>query len=145
MPRYVRIAPSDPLPDISSEAPFRAVIVLDAEYSPEWQNVASDWLVEAGCLYMMAWGPNCSTWGDSMDWSNVLAFQNQEIPDEKFVMTTWHSDESLESVFWFAGAAAHHPDVELNETILIHVGQTDREVEFLNLYERAKTLPEREP
>src|SRR5205085_10605757 len=56
---YVRIAEGEPLPDISEYAPYRAVVVIDATHSDEWQNEVSKWLVDTGCLYMMAWGENC--------------------------------------------------------------------------------------
>ena len=59
-------------------------------------------------------------------------------------MTTWHNDETLESVFWFAGGCAFHPTVELRDTLIIHVAHEDREAEFLRLFEEAKTLPDRE-
>jgi hypothetical protein len=144
MPHYVRIWPSEPLPEIARFSPFKAVVILDGEYSSEWQRDVSDWLVLSGCLYVMAWGPNCSSWDDSVDWSNIGRFEGSEIPDENFVMTTWHDHESLESVFWFAGASAYHPHVELNETILLDVGQQNREAEFLELFKSAKTLPDRE-
>ena len=144
MPHYVRITPGEPLPDVSQLAPFRAVVVLDGEYSGEWQNEVSDWLIRRGCLYMLAWGPNCSSWDDSVDWANLQEFDFGDIPDHRFVMTTWHEDETLESVLWFAGSTAHHPDIELKETVIVHVGAVNRELEFLRLFEQAKTLPQRE-
>ena len=77
-PHYVRIFPGADLPDITHHAPFKAVVVLEAEYSNDWQNSVSEWLVASGCLYMMAWGPNCSTWDDSVDWANMDGHPNYE-------------------------------------------------------------------
>jgi hypothetical protein len=59
-------------------------------------------------------------------------------------MTTWHDGETLESVFWFAGACAFHPTVELRDTLIVHVSHEDRETEILRLFEEAKTFPDRE-
>ena len=139
-PIYVRISEGEPFPDISSYGPFRAVVVLDGAYSPEWQDEASDWLVRSGCLYMMAWGENCSSWDDSVDFANIRKFDFQEIPDESFVMTTWHDNEPLEEVFWFAGFCAHQGDVELDSTLIVHVGRADRSTEMRERFQAAQSL-----
>ena len=123
--RYFRIAQGEPLPDLKPYSPYRAVVVLESDYSPAWQDEVSEWLVHSGCLYMMAWGRDCSTWDDSVDWANLLDFDFADIPDDRFVMTTWHDDEPLDEVFWFAGYCAFHPDVELQSTIILHVSRRD--------------------
>jgi len=115
-PHYIRIVPGDQLPNLAQYAPFKAVVALNASYSDDWQNEVSDWLVESGCRYMMAWGPNCSSWDDSLDWADMRA-RNYEDDDSKFVMTTWHDKETLESAFWYAQFCAmfSYDDVELKE------------------------------
>jgi len=100
--QYLHIKPETALPDIGALAPFRAVVIVEAVVSPEWQSLVSDWLVRSGCLYMMAWGTNCSSWDDSVDMANVQQFDCGEIPEDGFVMTTWHEKEPLGEVFWFA-------------------------------------------
>jgi hypothetical protein len=144
-PHYVRIAPCENLPDISALAPFKAVVVLDAIYSSEWQDKVSKWLVDAGCFYMMAWGPDCSCWDNSVDHANMIAFPNYETPDDKFVMTTWHDDESLEDVFWYSQfcASFSYDEVELINAVILHISNEIREAELLGLFEHSKTLAER--
>jgi hypothetical protein len=144
---YLRIEPNGPLPDISQHAPFKAVVVLEAIYSSEWQDAVSKWLVDNGCLYMMAWGPDCSSWDNSVDHANMIEFPDFEIPDDKFVMTTWHNDEPLEDVFWYSQSCATltYDDRELSSAIILHVSANDREAEILDLFERSKSLAEREP
>jgi len=143
--RYVRLEPDGPLPDKKALAPFRAVIVIEATYSPEWQDVVSDWLVGSGCRYMLAWGPGCSSWDDSVDFANIRRFPN-ETPDEHFVMTTWHENETLEDVFWQAqfNAQFSYDDVKLVNTLIVHISDTDREEWMQALFERSTTLVERE-
>ena len=143
---YVRITPGDTFPDLSSLAPYKAIVVLDADYSPDWQNEVSDWLVGSGCRYMMAWGPNCTIWDDSVDFADLEA-RSFEDDDSKFVMTTWHDDESLEDVFWYSQFCANfsYDDVELINAIIVHVSQTDREASMKALFERSASLAEREP
>lgn len=141
---YFRISEKELLPSIERFRPYRAVIVLEASYSDQWQDDVSRWLVDSGCLYMMAWGPNCSSWDDSVDLAQIRKFLPGEAPDDEFVMTTWHNDETLENVFWFAQFCAHQGDVELENTLVIHVGTEDREVELASLFEQSKTLADRE-
>jgi hypothetical protein len=141
----VRIAPGDPLPDVSSLSPFKAVVVLEADYSPDWQNEVSAWLVASGCRYMMAWGPNCTTWDDSVDWAD-LESRDYEDDDAKFVMTTWHDDQTLESVFWQAQFVANfsYDDVELTKALILHICETEQEGPCLALFKRSRSLPDRE-
>jgi hypothetical protein len=145
VPHYVRIVPGKLLPDITSLAPFKAVIVLDAEYSQEWQTEVSRWLVGSGCRYMMAWGPNCSDWDTSVDWADIEARDFKD-DDSKFVLTTWHEDQTLEDTFWQAQFIANlsYDEVELVNAVIFHVSEQDREVEFLELFAESKTLAERE-
>jgi hypothetical protein len=85
---YLRIQPEAALTAASARLPTRVVVVVDSEVSPEWQEVASTWLVQSGCLYMMAWGHNCSSWDDSVDVANIEEFKSRDIPPDRFVMTT---------------------------------------------------------
>jgi hypothetical protein len=144
-PHYVRIAPGDPLPAIAQYAPFKAVFTVEVDCSNEWRNEVCDWLVGCGCRYAMAWGQNCEQWHDAVDWAELEA-SNFEEDDSKFIMTTWHDKETLESAFWYAQFCAmfSYDDVELNETVIIDVSLADHQAEYLALWEQSKTLAERE-
>ncbi|MFC5390551.1 hypothetical protein ACFPH9_14245 [Brevundimonas bullata] len=106
----------------------------------EWQDHVSQWLVSSGCLYMMAWGVDCSSWDDSVDWANLSAAGPDEIPDDKFVTTTWHEDEALSETLWFAANTAFHPTVPLNNLIIIGIGPDEREAQMLAEYSAAQAL-----
>ncbi|HEU5285361.1 MAG TPA: hypothetical protein VFU20_02480, partial [Sphingomicrobium sp.] len=144
---YVRLIPDGLLPEVSVYAPFKAVVVIEATYSPEWQDEVSRWLVDSGCRYMMAWGDNCSSWDDSVDHAEILKHLPGDVPDNQFVMTTWHKDETLENVFWYAQFCAQfsYDDVALTNALIIHISETVREAEMRALFEQSKTLAEREP
>jgi hypothetical protein len=144
---YLQLDPNGALPDVSALAPFKAVVVLNATYSTDWQDQVSEWLVRSGCLYMMAWGPNCTTWDDSVDWANMHEHPNYEIPDDKFVMTTWHDDESLEEVFWYAQFNANfsYNDLEIVNALIVDISQKDREAEMLAAFEQAESWADRQP
>ena len=131
---YVQIKIGEPLPAIGTQRPFMAVVCVETpDVSEQWRSDVSAWLVESGCLYAMAWGPSASIWDDAIDEANLVAFDYAEIPDDNFVMTTWHEEE-LPNVFWFAKNAAKHPTVELNRGLLIHISESNRETELLRLW-----------
>ena len=134
---YLHVMPGGKLPAIPKGRPFRAVVVADSEVSPDWQAEVSSWLVRSGCLYMVAWGTNCSSWDDSVDEANLEEFEYGEIPEDKFVMTTWHSDDPLREALWFAKNNALHPKVDLSRTVLLHIAPQGREVELLEAYAEA--------
>ena len=131
---YIRVEPGASLPVVGMAETYRAVVIVEGSVSPEWQASASDWLVRSGCLYMMAWGENCSSWDDSVDLANINQFFPTEVPDDKFVMTTWHDEEPLEEVFWFAKNSAVHPTVRLECTVLVHVSSHDSGENLLKAY-----------
>ena len=122
-------------PDIGGQ-PFRAVIVIEDEVTDEWRDLVSKWLVGSGCLYMMAWGQGCTKWDDSVDHANLAEFDWGDIPDDKFVMTTWHESEALEETFWFAKFSAFHPTVSLPRLVIVHVANEGRCDELVKLYEQ---------
>ena len=119
--KYIQLQPGSALPDISDLSPFRSVVVIEESVTPEWRAQVSDWLVKSGCLYMMAWGKECSTWDDSVDTANLEIFNYKNIPDDKFAMTTWHEDELLKEVFWFSKHSADHPEIEISSTLVLHI------------------------
>lgn len=135
--RYIRVRPESDLPKITDMEPFLSVVIIDEAVTPEWQTKVSDWLVNSGCLYMMAWGEDCSSWDDSVDHSNMEAYDNGEIPEDKFVMTTWHEKEPLKEVFRFSKYSAVHPSVDITKTLLLHISNSEKEKEYSNEYKSA--------
>ena len=132
--RYVQLQDGKPLPDIGDLKPFKAIVVIEDHPSLEWQHRTSEWLVDSGCLYMMAWGDDCGSWDESVDWANLEIFDFGDIPDEEFVMTTWHENEPLQEVFWYAKEVAHHPTVKLDNILILHIGADDKHTKFEKLF-----------
>lgn len=52
-------------------------------------------------------------------------------------MTSWHENETLEEVFAFAKEWATNPDIEIANTLLIHISPESKRDEMLTNYERA--------
>ena len=91
-------------------------------------------LVRGNCLYLMAWGTHCEAWHDAVDMANIEAFDFKEIPEERFVMTTWHADEPLKEALWYCKNNAFHSTVEIKSTVLLHVVPEEREQTVLQQY-----------
>jgi hypothetical protein len=64
-----------------------------AEDELEIRRFAVD-AVDAGCAYICAWGEGCEQVHDLFDVASIAA--------DRFVMSTWHDDESLAEALWFA-------------------------------------------
>ncbi|WP_027475146.1 DUF7684 family protein [Curvibacter gracilis] len=136
-PEYVHLLPGAPLPPLASSAPAKVVIVADVVVESHWQASVSDWLIRSGCLYMLAWGAGCSSWDDAVDMANLEQFGFSDVPEDRFVMTTWHEDEHLGEVFRFAKHDAQHPSEQMDRTLILHISTDSREVELLDAFAAA--------
>ncbi|KQN04893.1 hypothetical protein ASE85_07875 [Sphingobium sp. Leaf26] len=136
---YLHLSLDHPLPS-AEVRPYRAVLISEQSVSEVWRNEVASWLLESGCLYFIAWGIDCEAWHDTVDWANLKAFDFGEIPDDRFVMTTWHDKEPLSEALWFAGNCASHPDIELLDTVIVHVAREERRVATLELYDESQTM-----
>ena len=136
MVEYFHLKSESKLPDFSHYSPFRAVLILEKEVESDWQSAVSEWIVDMGCLYVMAWGVGCASWDDSVDYANLEKSDFENTLDEKFVVTTYHERESLNDVFWFSKNCASHPYVKLDNTIIIHIADRCRPEDILGEYIR---------
>ena len=118
---------------------FRCVILIEKTIDAADRAKISKQLVDAGCLYAMAWGIDCSSWDDSIDEANIDQFFPRSVPDNKFVMTTWHSKESIEEVFFFAkfNAVLSYDNIKLVDLLVLDLGLIPREAEIMRVYETA--------
>ena len=135
--KYLQLEPNSEITDITALNPFRAVVIIEEDVTPEWQTRISKWLVSSGCLYMMAWGEKCITWDDSVDIANLEQFDYGDIPEEKSVITTWHENEPLREVFWFSKHDAFHPVVDIKNSLLLHISSENSEQYLLEKYAKA--------
>lgn len=131
---YIHLKPNASLPDITSWRPFRAAVLVEAAVDEQWQARASEWLVQSGCLYMVAWGVQCSSWDDSVDLATLEKFDYGNVPDEEFVMTTWHENEPLSDALFYLKNNAIHPTTDLPHTLIVHIASDAKEYELLSVY-----------
>ncbi|HEX7821826.1 MAG TPA: hypothetical protein VF463_14550 [Sphingobium sp.] len=136
---YLHLPPDHPPPSVTAR-PYRAVLIAEQAVSEGWRNDVASWLVETGCLYFIAWGVACEAWHDAVDWANLNVFDFGDIPDDRFIMTTWHDKEPLSEALWFAGNCASHPSVEFTDTVIVHVAQDERRAATLELYGESQEM-----
>ncbi len=122
--------------EILVDKPYLCVVLISEAVDIEWQYKISNWLVRSGCLYMMAWGLNCKTWDDSVDEENLAEFNWGNIPGDRFVMTTWHENESAEEVISFAKVCRRISDIELPGFLILDVGRAFQEGILRSLYDK---------
>src|SRR6266567_7265339 len=77
-------------------------------------------LLRVGCIYFCAWGPDCERVHDVFDEACC------EI--EPVIMTTWHSEDSLDEALWYFVSSAF-PDDGYGDTtrsgLAISIGRPD--------------------
>ena len=132
---YIHLPAESPLPVLFPE-PCRVVVLIEQHVSPEWQSLVSEWIVNQGCLYMMAWGIDCSTWDDSVDWALLNTWNFEDIPDDNFLITTWHENEPMNEAFIHCRLCAFHPTIELPKVAILDITGSPRETEILDRYRR---------
>lgn len=116
---------------------FKCLILVEREIENDFRDDVSNLLVGSGCLYALAWGRNCSLWDDSIDYANLKEFNYGEIPEDKFVMTTWHENETLEDTIEFAKHCTDYSDVKLEDILVLDFGGQERGALIKGLYLRA--------
>lgn len=118
---------------------FRCVILIERAVDAAERAEVSRRLVKAGCLYAMAWGIDCSLWDDSIDEANIATFFPKSVPADQFVMTTWHSEETIDDVFFYAkhNALLSYDDLELVDLLVLDIGRFPREDEIREAYEQS--------
>ena len=139
--RYVHLMPEESPPSLAGR-PFCAVIVTEADATDAWRERTAEWLVQNGCLYAVAWGMDCEKWHDSVDHANLREFDYGDIPDDRFIMTTWHAKEPLREAFWFAGQCAFHPTETLTSIVIVHVSAEPNAAAMLKLFQVSQALPD---
>jgi hypothetical protein len=97
------------------------VFANDESITNDEQNLISDQLVQTNCRYAVCAGHKCSTWDDSVDWAYLVTV-NYEPNDDAFVMTSWHTDESVQDVIFFALHCTNFDDHDFQRYLVLAVG-----------------------
>lgn len=125
---YTFTAPPNP-------EPYAMLVLVNvADVTSEEQAAISRAIVASGARYVAAWGHECSSWDDSVDFAYLETDENFQPPEETFVMTTWHENESAEEAFeflWMCGFI----DADLPRSVCVFfIGKNDEaEINILKL------------
>jgi hypothetical protein len=125
----------------SSSKHFGLFLALDAQHldTKKIGQVAEESL-KSGLAYLCVWGPDCERVHDIFDEVDVELDADQTKP---VVMTTWHSDESLEDALSFFLHSAF-PDEAYEKTcldwIIAPIGPPDWEQSIRNYFKRLDRL-----
>jgi hypothetical protein len=94
------------------------VLVMASEKSAVALSIktARAW-VDAGALYICAWGPDCEQVEESFDYASFLPEYGKEME----LMTTAHQDEPIEEALWFAFNCAKSVDSEQELNVVVIV------------------------
>lgn len=134
--RYLHLTPDSDFPVLEELSPFKAIVIIEADVVEMTMWETSRALVTAGCLYASVWGKQCEAWHDAIDDAYLEATNYEDVAPEKALATTWHEDEELSEVFWFAKHRAVHP-AELRETLILHIAEAPRRDELEAAYRDA--------
>lgn len=113
---------------------FKCLKLIEREVGEVYRNEVSKALVKAGCLFSLAWGIDCSAWDDSVDWAFLESYNYGDYPEDKFVMTTWHADETLEEVIAFAKHCTDYSEVKLEDILVLDFAHHERSELIEKLY-----------
>ena len=98
---------------------FKCLVLIEREVGTDYRKEVSAALVAAGCLHALAWGLDCSLWDDAVDWAFLDYHGYGDYPEDKFVMTSWHDDETLEETVHFAKHCTTYSDVKLDDILVL--------------------------
>lgn len=132
--KYLHLPADIPISVPMEMKKFKCLILIEREVSNDYRNEVSEALVAAGCLYALAWGLDCFIWDDSVDWAFLEHYDYGEYPEDKFVMTTWHDDETLEETVDFAKQCTKYSDVKLDDILVLDFTKHERSDFIERLY-----------
>jgi len=118
---------------------YKCLLLIERVVEDDFRNLLSRSLVDSGCLYTMAWGLDCSLWDDSVDYATIEKFGEGGIPDDQFVMTTWHTGDTLEEVVRFAkmDAVSSYTDDSLTDLLVLDFRDESRAEAIEELFKKA--------
>jgi len=77
------------------------ILSCDRTQTADERDRIASGLVNSGCRYAVCSGFESSRWDDAIDWAFLGTSPEFDPPDDKFVMTSWHEQDSLREVAEF--------------------------------------------
>ena len=111
----------------------------------DWSEAERDTVVaallESDCRYVVSGGATCEQWHDEVDEAYIARTLEPET-DERFVMTTWHTDESVEDVAFFFVWNTNFDEHDFRQFVVLQLGSDPAVAERLR---RGVTIAVRNP
>ena len=73
----------------------------------------------------------------TVDYANLEEFSYGDIPRDRFVMTSWHEDATLDEMIEFVKHSPVHPTIALTEGVIVDILEEDHEAEVIAAWGRA--------
>ncbi len=119
-------------------SPFKCLVIIERKVSNDVRNQICETLASAGCLWLHAHGNEATIWDDVMAMTNIEEFGfDKEIPPEKFIMTTWSTNQTLAEAFWELKYMETHGCVKLEKLLVLDLNEKYRRLEMMALYKNA--------
>lgn len=116
---------------------FKCLILIERAVPDAYRDAISAALIDAGCLFAMTWGHDCSLWEDSIDWAFIDRHPDvRSVPDDQYVLTTCHPEDTLAEVIEFAKHASQ-PNAALDGLLLLDFSAIPRKEKLARLYDAA--------
>jgi hypothetical protein len=93
------------------------------QLTAEERSKLADALIASNCCYAVCAGVDCEAWEDSVD--DVFARTSDasaNVSDERHVMTTAHSNESVDDVALFFVRNTNFGEHDFHKFLILHVG-----------------------
>ncbi len=103
-----------------------AIFANDPTISVDEQNTISNQIIKSTCRYAVCAGYKCSSWDDSIDFARITNDPNFSPPDEDFVMTTWHENETVAEVLWFALTQTDFDENKFKKYLVLFIGAEEK-------------------
>jgi len=75
---------------------------------------------------MLAWGINATSWDSSVDIAFINTDPDFNPPDDRHVMTTWHDNETIDEVVWFALMNTNFDFHEFHDYLALMIGDNPK-------------------
>lgn len=120
---HLQIEQSKGLPAWSSCSPYLAVLWIFEGVKGQWQQNVSEWLIDTGCLYVLAWkgGVGGDSWIESLSEASKNAVARGQFAASHSLVTACYEYVALGEVIKFAEHEAVHPTAGRLPPVLILV------------------------
>lgn len=114
--------------DVSSinvQTPYACLVYSTEDVTKEEMEKISSWILSSGCRYAVCAGMDCSEWHDAIDWAYIASDPNYSPPESRFIMTSWHTNDTLEEIVWFWLTLTNYDDNIFENYLLLIVGEEE--------------------